>query len=508
MMKKYIAIVLILALALGLLACGGKNGGQTSVTDSTDGTDLSTDAGLEKETLIQLAKDAMGGVTAFSVGYGRKDITPLTSVPLAGAGRSSQRMAKNILDRLYGSVIALADGEGNTIVMMSIDLQRASDSVLEAMRLKLAASVDLTSEQIYITGTHTHSAPDMENNSEPLLQEYATYLYEQLELATLEALADLKPAKMYGGSVEAEGLNFVRHYAYEDENGETHYFGDQFGTPVYNETTRHTTQADPTMYLLKFTREGEKDIVMANWRYHPHFTSSSTKYDVSADSVGAFRMAMESMTDCQFIYFQGAAGNINEKSRITSENKTTDYIVHGRMLAEYAIEGLKTVKELETGTITTSRNSLMGEINHTTDNLVGIATVVQAIWNSGSTQAEAIAADPTGQIRSPYHAGTIITNSKSPATMDIELNAIVIGQSVAIATCPNEMFDTNSMYVEENSPFAMTLNLSYTNGMRNYIPSALAWEHTCYESDTSRFVPGTAEIIQEALVELLMGLKK
>ena len=48
-----------------------------------------------------------------------------------------------------------------------------------------------------------------------------------------------------------------------------------------------------------------------------------------------------------------------------------------------------------------------------------------------------------------------------------------------------------------------TLTLGYTNGHFGYIPSAQAWEYTCYETDISYFESGTAEVIQQCFLDML-----
>ena len=87
--------------------------------------------------------------------------------------------------------------------------------------------------------------------------------------------------------------------------------------------------------------------------------------------------------------------------------------------------------------------------------------------------------------------------------MDVELNTITIGDDVAFVTAPNELFDTNSVYVEEHSPYKMTMTFGYSNGYRGYIPSAYGWEYTSYESDCCYFMPGCGETIQDTFLSML-----
>ena len=65
------------------------------------------------------------------------------------------------------------------------------------------------------------------------------------------------------------------------------------------------------------------------------------------------------------------------------------------------------------------------------------------------------------------------------------------------------MFDTNGMYIKENSQFKTTFVCAYTNGHFGYIASELGYKNGGYEAYISRFEPGTGELVADKLVEML-----
>ena len=475
-MKKIISLIILAAMVLSLCACGKK----------TD------------EPAVQEAE-----LEGFCVGYSRIDITPQTSVPMAGFGRTSQRMSRVIRDNLYATSVAMRDEEGEIVIFLSMDLQRASNITVDAIRPTIAEKTGIPMDHIMLHGTHTHSGPDLNNTKEQSLVNYIDYLNPRLEQVILESIADLKPAELYYGSAETEGLNFVKHYQHTTADGEVKFFGDNFGTQVLDSTTKHATDADPTMWVMQITREGEKDIILVNWRTHPTLTGSSTKYDISADLVGTFRLALEAQIDCNFIYFTGASGNINAKSRISSEMAAADVDQHGALLAMHAMEALENMTKVETTDLKTKQTVLDMATNHSTDSLVVYAKQINAMWAQGATFSECAEAGKPYGIRSPYFAGAIISRSQRGDSMDVELNTITIGDDIAICTAPNELFDTNSVFVEEHSPYKMTMTFGYSNGYRGYIPSAYGWEYTSYESDCCYFNPGCGEEIQDTFLSML-----
>lgn len=500
-MKRTVGLLLLVAMLVGLCACGG--GGDTPKTTEEPQTTAATEAA----TAVDLAVKTMNEATEFSVGYSRIDITPQTSVPMAGFGRSSERMSQTFLDNLYATALAMTDGEGNTVVLIGMDLQRASDDTVKAVRPLISQVTGIPESRISFSGTHTHSGPDLLARTHPAIISYVEYLNPRLLQVALEALADMKPAQLYAGSAETEGLNFVRHYTYTNADGETLFFGDNFGTEVLDSTTAHATQPDTTMHLLKITREGQKDIVVANWRAHATLTGGRTKYDLSADYVGSFRTAIEKQANCQFLYFQGAAGNMNAKSRISAENQAMDYLEHGYLLSQYAMEGLANAKKIETGTIRTAQELLILEVNHADDPLYYKAKEIHTFFTqSGDMDMAKQMGAPFG-IRSPYHAEMIAIRYGKPETMDVEINAICIGDSFALTTAPNELFDTLIEDLGETAPFENLMFLGYSNGQRGYIPSAYGFEYTCYESDCCYFKPGCGEAIRDTMLKLLTDIK-
>lgn len=439
-----------------------------------------------------------------SVGFGRVDITPEISVPLSGFGNTSMRMSKNVLRKLYSTCVAITDGDGTTVLMLSIDLQSTGGAVLSA-RSVISQTTGVPMENIYLCATHTHAGPDF-SSSEPSIAEYIAQLTPAICQSAVDAMEDRKPAKMYTASVETEGLNFVKHYRYTQSDGTVGYFGDNFGTSVIDGTTGHTTQADPTMHLVKFQREGYKDVILANWRAHPLLDGASNKYDVSADFVGAFREAMELPGDCQFAFFQGAAGNINSNSRIPQEIRTKDSAEYGALLTGYARKGLENMTEQTNTKIRIRQMQLTSQINHDTDSVAGGAMVVRSVWTSTNNAAQALEAGKPYGIRSPYQANAIINRAAMGATDTMELNAVSIGDQFALVTAPVELFDGISSETEETSDFSTVFTLGYTNGYYGYIPTALGFEYTCYESDVCWFKSGIGEDVRDSFIDMLQQL--
>lgn len=452
-------------------------------------------------------------ITEFSVGYSSKIINPDEPIPLVGYGNEETRYMEERMGDIKLFVIAMSDGEGNDILWINTDLIQISSEIGVLMQQLISTETGVPEERIYISGNHSHSAPKITGGTESAerVSRYQQKVYDAVVAASVEAMADRKPASLETGSVETENLNFVKHYQYVDENGVTQYFGDNFGTAVYNETTKHTTQADTTMHLLRIKREGCKDIVVANWRAHPHFTGGSGKYVLSPDYPGFFREAVEQQLGVDCVFMQGACGNVNSSTRLAEERRTTDVRTFGKLLADYAIEGLENnMTPIETGTIKTKYYEYWGEINHRFDSLYVQAKTVSSVWAQTNSWDECRPYMTPYGIRSPYHATAIVSNYSRTTEKDGKLimNAVTIGESFAFVTFPGELFDTISEQMEAGSPYASTMLIGYSNGHIGYLPSAYGFEYTSYETDITRFVEGTGEIVRDQYIAMLNELKE
>lgn len=440
----------------------------------------------------------------FSVGYGRINITPEESVPLAGAGNTSQRMSKGVLTYLYTTCLAFTDAKGETALVFSCDLQNTWTKVFQELRENLSTELSIPIDHIMVACTHTHSAPDLDNYKEPSIARYFVSLKKWMLKAAKQALSDRRPAEAGTASTKAPGLNFVRHYTTESGIN----IGDNFGQDVNSPITGHTHPVDDQMQLIKITREGGKDIVLVNWQTHPHRTSdkaNGTHYEVSADLVDAMRNKVEKELGCDFIYFTGASGNVNPTSKISEENITNNYLEQGQALAQYAIKALENTQPIELGNIEIASQCYQGQIDHTEDSKVAEAREVASNWAAFNDMKQALALAHQYGINSPYHAQGIVAKAAMGPTCDINLFALKIGK-LAFAFAPYEMFDTQGVFIKQNSPFDMTFVCTLANERNSYIPSEEGYESNCYEANTGYFIKGTGEQLADEFIKLLDSL--
>ena len=425
------------------------------------------------------------------VGYSRQVITPQHKVRITGYGDDERRFNEGIADDLYTTCIAVTSGE-NTILLFTSDLLGTNQVVAGWLREKICGPTGVPADHIFTSATHSHNAPPTLDNPPDVVKFREGFLAGALTAAQ-EALADRAPATLFAGCKELPGLNFIRHYLMEDGS----YSGSNFGN-LKLKSIAHATETDPRMMVLQFRREDKQDIVMMNWQAHNDTVRETGYYLLSAGYVAHIRQQFEQDTGMHFAFFQGASGNQAKATRFEEEKHGLDWIEYGHRLAVEAEKMLPDLEPVKGTEIKTCQVILDININHDWDHMIDQANEVYDLWKSTS-RPEGDALGKTYGFTSVYQARDIRIRYKMEKTMQIELNAFSIGE-LGFAHSYNEVFSTVGRYVRANAPFDKVF---WVTGNSRYLPSKEAYDYRSYEADTSMYARGTAEKVQEKLVEML-----
>lgn len=478
-MKRIFVLTLILAMLLGCIGCSEENA-----------STLPTEPGVQS--------DLTGG--SFRVGFSRYDITPQVSVGLTGYGNNMDRMSDNVLSPLYLTCLAVTDAKNNTVLLYGFDSTTSDLNVTSTIRSKVSSETGIPQSNIMISATHSHSTPDIED---PIFQ--AVILKGAVKTAQ-KALANQHETTMEIGTVQTQGLAFVRHYVQENGN----IVGDNFGDKSISPIVDHVREADGSIQLLRFACGEEKDIVVMNFAAHPSLTGGIDKYDISSDFVGACREKMEQELDCHVLYFTGAAGDQNATSRIPEEQTYSGWKGHGVQLAEFAIEGMDSLTLVSTGDVKILEQKVEAVYCYDDGDLLQYCSQVFAAYNSGGATAANAVGRPLG-INSIYHARAInrraVQKEQQGYSTYVSVNTVAIGD-VAFVIAPYEMFSTNGRQIKEGSPYEMTFILTLANAHYGYLAADSAFDHGCYEVDNRFFARGTAEQMAENYLNMLSTMKE
>lgn len=445
-------------------------------------------------------------------GFSRVDVTPEEYRTLAGNGNDAYRKCNQILDRISGTCIALRDGEGETLLLCTVDfLNAVKPTVVEGARRAIREATGVPEDHISVSVTHTHAGPSIYDWEDDATLRYFAHYRRQMAKAAQEAIADLKPSQIQIGQRIVPNMTFVRHYIGNDGT----LFGPNFGNGKSG-AKAHADISDDQLQLMRFVREGGRDIVLVNWQSHCTITNCTkdengrgvTATWMSADYPGVMRNHVEGSLGCHCAFFQGACGNLVPSSRIPGEALVPyELFPYGTKLAEFVLECLQeNMRPVNAGPIRVIQHGFVGEIDHKDDHRVAEAEAARAGFYEIKEPAERKARLDKYGFNSVLHANAVVNRSKFGPTQEMELMAVSVGD-ISFATTPIEMFNSNGRYIKDHTPFEMTFMMAYSNGSHSYIPDEKAFGYDCYEHNTCRFVNGTGEKIAETHVQLLNQLK-
>lgn len=473
-MKKILSLLLVLALAVAMAACGG----------------ASPAAG--QDTQPQPA-------AVFKAGYGKEDITPYKdSLPMAGY--SDGRMSEGVVSPLSAQVVALQDENGELLLFIVADLSFVRERFGTQTLKLLESELGISKDHIIFSGTHTHASVEVASGSAAVLR-YNEDTAKKIVKAAQQAIDDLKPAEVYVDTAITENLNFVRRYWMDDDSLTTDNYAGT-GTKV----VRHESDADPELVMMKFVREGGKDILVTNFQAHPHLEVKSS--NLSAQTVGGLRTVLEEKLDVYCLHWQGFAGNLNSRSRIEGETRTQDPDEYAKLLGKYVIDAYNSMEKVSTGPIQVVSKEYEAIIDHSREHMLADAQKVVDYFNAGHTAADCLPLALELGFKSYYNAFRVVYNATAGYSETTNLVAWSFGD-VAGVVSEYELFDTAGIQVKKDSPFAKTFIIGYAYpGTGSYIPTEEAFHNGGYERDSCRYVAGTSEEMVAGFLELLNQMHK
>ena len=390
---------------------------------------------------------------SFSVGYAKVDITPSMeyTLPLVGNGDHATRVATGVLENLWANCVAMTDTEGNTVILFGLDAHSTSIELLTGVREAVAEKTGLKAECVQMTASHTHQAAPLNMNGYGYAQaQFNTKeVIEKCTNAAIEALEDRKSAKMYTAYTHVPGTNYVRYYRLEDGTVISGAISGNMPN-YYNQLEK----SDDLLQIVKFEREGGKDVALLNWQAHYRGQAADQYTLYGSDYMGVFRQELLNQADCESVFLLGASGNMTSMSSMAELNTeaVASYKTVGQNLAKYAMQAMQNMTEAKTGRV----------------------TLIDEMFN-------------------------IQTNPN-----DYEVSAFGIGD-VGFVMMPIEPFQSIGMAVRDGSPFKMTLVGTVANdtASHGYLADAPAYDGDRAYGVSDKHAKGDEILFQNKYIEML-----
>ena len=483
---------------------------------------------------VVLALTAMAAVAAvagdFRAGFSRVDITP----PLGSfmPGYYVDRRAKEVLDPLQINCLAFSDGK-ETAIIQQYDTEGISDAVADRLRDAIARATGVKRDAIIVHASHTHDggflAPPEDagpgDDGVPSAATEVDRLYSALCVtraadAAVNAIRDLKPARLSCGRSEAKRISFGRRYLMKDGKVATN--------PGTNnpDIVRPAGTADEQVQVLRIDREGGKPVCVINFQTHPDVVGGET---ITADWPGLTRTVFEAATfgETLCMVLNGTQGDVNhcnvlprpgELNGLTRDFDAVDRgYDHARHMANVLCAAALSVwmkcVPLEAGAVKFATRTVKTPVHKAKDSDAKNLAWADDVWALHEKSVkDGIAGGDRDYVAVKYgwkamelttevaRAGRIRNMAKKASDFhEIPIYAIAIGRSVAFGGFPGEPFNGIGRRLKAESPFAISIFSCLSNGSRGYFPyfdpakESVPYDESGYEFATSPFGPSVAD---------------
>lgn len=398
-------------------------------------------------------------------GISKIDVTP--EIPVTMSGYSSRKaLSEGIHDHLFARITAF-ESDGNRVVFVASDLIGFYSGTYDFMMEGITGELGLKPNEIFLTGTHTHSGPSLTVNPERGHEnnvKYTKSLRPKLIKGIREAMDDMRPVTIGTGRGYASvGMNRREM----NPDGTMRIGRNPYGPQ------------DKEVLVLRVDNP-DGSAVGALFDYATHATSLGPRNMlISGDVLGIASGFAEKIIGNGLIVpaFAGASGDVDPWYRVlpgfnTEPGWIPETVLLGTLLGEEVVRVYRDIEELKSeAAVGSAIKTVMvpgkkrGEVQARQDNL-------------GPDKQEKVAANVT---------------------------AARVGD-VAFVGINAEVLTEVGWAIKKGSPYKYTFIITHCNGSSGYLPPAHLYKEGGYEIRSSPYSPQAADMIVKEALKLVYSL--
>jgi neutral ceramidase len=406
--------------------------------------------------------DRSGIKSTLQIGIAEVNYTPEAGLDLVGNYRGNDYASRGVHDSLYARALVAADGKGEKVAILTIDICLMPREPVEFMRNYIASKTDIKPENVMIMSTHTHSGPPSDLTA-PKAKDYLT----RAAGAVIMANENLKPTVISVGRSTESRISHNRRLKCKD--GTTHMCWEKF-EPGY--VIEPWGSIDPEVITLSFEQDGKQTGVLVNFGCHAT-TLTGNNWLYSADYPGYLAEAIKRVKgkDFKSLFCNGCCGNVTQVDyRIGFPSTFQECQRIGYILAVSAMEAMAHSNPVSTDKIVVSREMVpLSRIDISDEQLEWAKKLMIKVEKEGMPPIQA-----DGMPDAYYAKEWIEMRKNQDITDSVEVMVIRIGD-IAFAGLPGEIFNEFGKDIKAKSPCKNTIVTGLTNDERAYFPTAVSF---------------------------------
>ena len=431
------------------------------------------------------------------------------------SGYYKARYGKGFIDDLYVQAIAF-EVDGNKSVIVIADSLGMQKELRDRCAKEIVLKTGIPDENINIGATHSHTCPTIRNPERfkmdlNLYNENQEILFKNITESAIEALNDVKPAKMgYAIGYAPDRISYIRRYKMKD--------GTTFTCPPIDspDIVGPIGELDRRVNVLRFDREGAESIVILNYGLHAD-TVNGELY--CSDWVGWVRKTIDKALDgTKCICIMGCEGDVGSTNVHPKPGDMNDTEISfdnemkspgmarfvGRALAGTILQVFDKVAYVDVDKLSVISKSMTVDLNVPTEEEMVLARKYKELYETGRED------------EIPYKAmqlTTVVAEALrmcnmygGPKTQELPISGLKLGD-VGMVFLPGEPFTEIGVDIKKAEGYGMIMPCAVCNGYYGYFPSTSAYNEGGYEAKTSPYKPNVSEKMVECAKNILEELK-
>ncbi|MCB1233052.1 MAG: hypothetical protein KDN19_22595, partial [Verrucomicrobiae bacterium] len=403
----------------------------------------------------------------FRAGAAIVDVTP-ENLPVLVNGGMLSKSADQVKTRVNARAIAIADDD-TTLAIVVVDSCMMPRPLLDEAKALASEKTGIPKEHLLMSATHTHSAPScmgaLGTRADP---NYVPFLKQKLAEAVEKAVANLQPARVGFGKVDANEFTALRRWIRRPDRLKEDPFGNltlraqMHSGRVWDDVTGESGPEDPDLALISLqSRDGKPIAILSNFSMH-YFGDQA----LSSDYFGLFakglgdRVAPDSESFVG-IMSHGCSGDIWRRDYTKPEGERGEDVTIEAYTDALLDKAMKAYGEIE---YQDAPEVAMAEARMTLGYRVPDKQRLE--WAQRIVEAMGDRIDPKDQ--QEIYAKEAIYLHELQRT-EIVQQGIRLGD-IGIATSPCETYAITGLKIKAASPLKHNLVIELANGGDGYIP--------------------------------------
>ena len=452
----------------------------------------------------QLGLPVAWAAAPLQIGFAAVDVTPPVGYRMSGY--FYERFSTGVHNPLQARAIVLQQGD-QKFAWVFCDLLGVPSAITSEARTEAAAATGIPRENIFIAATHCHTGPlyfgplrdyfhkravELAGADDHEARPFHEELGKKLVDAVKQANANLESTELAAGTTQQLGLAFNRRYVMRDGSVKTN------AGKLNPDIVRPAGPIDPEVGLLQFRRNGKPVGGLTVFALHLDTAGGS---EFAADYPYYLERDLRAALGAEYFsaFGIGTCGDVNHL------DMSHDRPQKSHEESERIGSALASTVESALGELPAVATPDLACVSKTVE--VPLQRYDQREVQQARSNLSKVGGREMPMLEQVHAVKVVGIDDLAVEKLPMEVQAFRMSDGVALVALPGELFAELGLAIKQRSPFATTLVVELSNDYPGYIPTKRAFAEGGYEPTNSKIEPGGGEMLVDAAVELLDGLK-